>query len=75
MLTDDDGRMLEEAFTLVSALRLEHQVQQIRAGEPPDDHLRPDDLSPLTRSYLKDAFRAVAAVQRRVGAELSCGVV
>jgi CBS domain-containing protein len=75
VLTDDDGRMLEEAFTLVSALRLEHQVQQIRAGERPDDHLRPDDLSPLTRSYLKDAFRAVAAVQRRVGAELSYGVV
>jgi CBS domain-containing protein len=75
VLTDDDGRMLEEAFTLVSALRLEHQVQQIRAGERPDDHLRPDDLSPLTRSYLKDAFRAVAAVQRRVGAELTYGVV
>src|SRR3954453_14872291 len=73
--TDDDGRMLEEAFTLVSALRLEHQVQQIRAGERPDDHLRPDDLSPLTRSYLKDAFRAIAAVQRRVGAELTYGVV
>jgi CBS domain-containing protein len=75
VLSDDDGRMLQEAFTLVSALRLEHQVQQLRAGEPPDNHLRPDDLSPLTRSYLKDAFRAVAAVQRRVGAELSLGVV
>jgi CBS domain-containing protein len=75
VLSDDDGRMLEEAFTLVSALRLEHQVQQIRAGERPDDHLRPADLTPLTRSYLKDAFRAVAAVQRRVGAELTYGVV
>jgi CBS domain-containing protein len=75
VLSEDDGRMLEEAFTLVSALRFEHQVQQLRAGERPDDHLRPDDLSPLTRSYLKDAFRAVAAVQRRVGAELTYGVV
>jgi len=74
VLTHDDGRTLEEAFTLVSGLRLEHQVQQIRAGERPDDHLRPADLSPLTRSYLKDAFRAVAAVQRRVGAELTFGV-
>jgi CBS domain-containing protein len=75
VLSDDDGRMLQEALTLVSALRLEHQVQQLRAGERPDDHLRPDDLSPLTRSYLKDAFRAVAAVQRRVGTELTYGVV
>ena len=75
VLTDDDGRVLEEAFTLISALRLEHQVQQVRAGERPDDQLRPDALSPLTRSYLKDAFRAVAAVQRRVAAELTYGVV
>jgi CBS domain-containing protein len=75
VLSDDDGRMLEEAFTLVSALRLEHQVQQLRAGERPDNHLRPDDLSRLTRSYLKDAFRAVAAVQRRIGAELSYGAM
>jgi CBS domain-containing protein len=75
VLSDDDGRTLQEAFTLVSALRLEHQVQQIRAGERPDDHLHPATLSPLTRSYLKDAFRAVAAVQRRIGAELTYGVV
>jgi CBS domain-containing protein len=75
VLSDDDGRMLGEAFTLVSALRLEHQVQQLRAGERPDDHLRPEALSPLTRSYLKDAFRAVAAVQRRIGTELTYGVV
>jgi CBS domain-containing protein len=75
VLSDDDGRMLQEAFTLVSALRLEHQVQQIRAGERPDDHLHPATLSPLTRSTLKDAFRAVAAVQRRIGAELTYGVV
>jgi CBS domain-containing protein len=74
VLTDDDGRVLEEAFALVSALRLEHQVEQVRAGVEPDNHLRPDALTPLTRSYLKDAFRGVAAVQRRVGADLLYGV-
>lgn len=74
VLSDEDGRVLEEAFSLVSGLRLEHQVEQVRAGLPPDNHLRPDTLTPLTRSYLKDAFRAVAGVQRRIAAELVYGV-
>ena len=73
VLTDDDGRVLEEAFALVSGLRLEHQVEQVRAGLPPDNHVRPETLTPLTRRYLKDAFRAVTAVQRRVGNELLYG--
>ena len=32
------------------------------------------ELSPLTRTYLKDAFRAVASVQKRVAHELQLGV-
>jgi CBS domain-containing protein len=74
VLTDSDGRVLEEAFALVSALRLEHQVEQVRAGLEPDNHLLPGSLNPLTRSYLKDAFRAVTAVQRRINAEMLYGV-
>jgi CBS domain-containing protein len=74
VLSDEDGRVLEEAFALVCSLRLEHQVEQVRAGMPPDDYVHPEALTPLTRSYLKDAFRAVAAVQRRIGAELLYGV-
>ena len=74
VLSDEDGRVLEEAFALVCALRLEHQVEQVRAGAPPDDFIHPGRLTPLTRSYLKDAFRAVAAVQRRIAAELLYGV-
>jgi CBS domain-containing protein len=65
---------LEDAFELFTELRMEHQVEQLRAGVEPDDYLNPDDLSALTRSYLKEAFRAVASVQRHVAAELSLGV-
>jgi CBS domain-containing protein len=70
VLTDEDGRVLEEAFALVCSLRLEHQVEQVRAGAAPDNYVHPGALTPLTRSYLKDAFRAVASVQRRISAEL-----
>jgi len=65
---------LADAFELFTELRIEHQVEQLRAALEPDDHLNPDDLSALTRSYLKEAFRAVASVQRRIAAELSLGV-
>jgi CBS domain-containing protein len=73
-LSAADGRTLADAFDLVMGLRLEHQVQRIEAGAEPDDHIDPAALSPLARSYLKEAFRAVASVQKRVSAELSAGV-
>ncbi len=69
-----DVHTLEDAFELFTELRMEHQVGQLRAGLEPDDHLNPDDLSALTRSYLKEAFRAVASVQKRIAAELHLGV-
>jgi len=73
VLSADDARTLGEAWDLVCGLRLEHQVERLRAGRPPDDHLRPDELNPLNRRYLREAFRAVAAVQKHVSNELSFG--
>jgi CBS domain-containing protein len=66
-----DAHTLEDAFELIGELRLGHQVQQLRAGQEPDDYVDPATLSPLTRSHLKEAFRAVASIQRRVASELS----
>jgi CBS domain-containing protein len=68
-----EARILEEAFDLFSALRLEHQVGQLERGLRPDDHLDPRQLDPLTRRYLRDAFREVTAVQRSMTGELSPG--
>jgi CBS domain-containing protein len=56
---------LEDALAFVSTLRARHQAEQVKRGLPPDNHLRPDELSPLERSQLKDAF---AAVRRQQGA-------
>lgn len=67
-------RTLEDAFELFTELRMEHQVEQLQAGVEPDDHLDPDALSQLARAHLKEAFRAVASVQKRIAAELSLGV-
>ena len=72
-LSAADAGTLTDAFQLVMALRLEHQVAQLEAGREPDDHLDPAALSPLTRTYLKEAFRAVASVQKHVAGELGVG--
>ena len=62
---------LRDAFALINNLRLEHQVRQLRAGERPDDFVSPDALSDLMRVQLKEAFRAISAIQKRVAAEAS----
>jgi CBS domain-containing protein len=69
ILAGPDARTLEEAYELISALRLQHQARQLRAGQEPDDYVDPRALSPLTRSHLKEAFRAVASIQKRVAAD------
>jgi CBS domain-containing protein len=70
VLAADDARALEEAHLLLSDLRLEHQARQIAAGETPDDELDPEALDPLTRSYVRDALRVIAHVQRRLAGSM-----
>ena len=74
-LSAADARTLLDAYELIVELRVEHQIGQLVAGLAPDDHIDPNALSPLTRSYLKEAFRAVAAVQKRVATELQVGAL
>jgi len=70
-LPEEEARTLAECFDLFAALRLEHQVRQLEAGARPDDRLDPKMLNPLTRRYLRDAFRAVASVQKGLTGELT----
>jgi CBS domain-containing protein len=71
ILREDQARTLDEAFDLFAGLRLEHQVEQLRAAAAPDDFVDPRSLNALTRRYVREAFRVVAAVQR----SLSRGLV
>jgi CBS domain-containing protein len=73
-LEGSDASTLTEAFGFIFSLRLDHQVEQLRRGEAPDDFIDPKQLNPLARSYLREAFRAVASVQAGLAAELSLGV-
>jgi CBS domain-containing protein len=70
-LPERDAETLREAFDFLFALRLQHQVEQLRAGRRPDDFLDPRDLNALTRRYLRDVFRAIARIQRVLEGELA----
>jgi CBS domain-containing protein len=66
VLTEPQASTLSEAFELALELRIVHQLEQLDSGERPDDLLDPSAVSPLTRSYLRDVFRAVGAVTREL---------
>jgi len=73
-LESAQARTLMEAFGFIFSLRLDHQVEQLRRGEEPDDFIDPKTLNPLARSYLREAFHAVASVQSGLANELSLGI-
>jgi CBS domain-containing protein len=62
VLSADQAATLSEAFELALELRIVHHLERLAAGEPVDDLLDPAAMTPLTRSYLRDVFRAVSAV-------------
>jgi CBS domain-containing protein len=65
-LSDADARTLADAFELALDLRIGHHMERLAAGERPDDRLDPAQISPLMRDHLRDVFRAVGSVQRRL---------
>ena len=73
-LRTDDAQRLAEAFELICSVRLSHQVEQLQAGEEPDDFIHPRSLSPVARGALKEAFRSVSSVQRHIASELQLGL-
>jgi CBS domain-containing protein len=65
---------LREAFEIVARIRLDHHAACITAGRDPDNVIDPKDLRPLTRLYLREAFRAVAAAQKHLGIYVPLGM-
>jgi CBS domain-containing protein len=75
VLPDSDARTLEEAWRLMTDLRMEHQAGQLEAGTPPDDYVDPNALDALTRRHLREAFRLVASTQKTLEKTLDTGQV
>jgi CBS domain-containing protein len=74
VLDPETAISLREAFTVVARVRLEHHTAQIEAGREPDNQIDPDQLPPLARLELREAFRAVAHAQKRLSAYAPLGL-
>ncbi|WP_299663338.1 DUF294 nucleotidyltransferase-like domain-containing protein [uncultured Ruegeria sp.] len=61
------ARDLLDAYDLIAETRLEHQVKQVKSGNPPDNYMPPTSLSDFERSHLRDAFVVVKTMQSAVG--------
>jgi CBS domain-containing protein len=66
-LDAETATSLREAFETVSRIRLEHHAACLAAGLEADNRVDPQSLPPLRRAGLREALRAVAAAQRRLG--------
>ncbi|MBK8745193.1 putative nucleotidyltransferase substrate binding domain-containing protein [Propionivibrio sp.] len=64
VLSAESAHELEEAFEYFGNLRLQHQAEQIRRGQAPDNYLSPAALTSLERSNLKEAFAVVERMQK-----------
>jgi len=73
-LDAETAAALREAFEIVARIRLEHHASCIAAERDPDNLIKPKDLSALTRVYLREAFRAVAAAQKQLGVYVPLGM-
>jgi CBS domain-containing protein len=62
-ISPQSARDLAQALEHLAALRIAHQVRQIAAGQPADNHLALSELSNFERSQLKDAFGVVKTMQ------------
>jgi len=58
------GEDLREAFEFISYVRLRHQAKQVRSGQVPNNHVRPDDLTDFDQRHLREAFAIVSKAQR-----------
>ncbi|MBF9041761.1 CBS domain-containing protein [Rhodobacterales bacterium HKCCE4037] len=67
VLSTSGGADLIDAYDLIATMRLEDQVTQIKAGQPPDNYLDPATLSDFERSHLRDAFVVVKTMQSAAG--------
>lgn len=71
LLTDADLRILTDVFHQLQRIRMQHQVEQLTADQPPSDSIRLAELSVLDRGLLAESVREVAAVQRLLASRRS----
>lgn len=60
---DERADDLRDAYEFISYVRLRHQANQVRRGEPVDNFVAPRELSSFDKRHLREAFAIVRAAQ------------
>ncbi|MBK1721120.1 putative nucleotidyltransferase substrate binding domain-containing protein [Thiocystis violacea] len=72
-LSKDGAANLIDALEFIGTLRMRHQARQLRHAQKADNFLSPDDLSPLERGHLKEAFLLINTMQESLGQRYQAG--
>ncbi len=62
-ISEELYRAAAEAYELQLQLRVVHQLSQIERGKLPDNFINPEQLTPLEKRMLKDAFTVIETIQ------------
>jgi CBS domain-containing protein len=73
-INKETAQSLREAFAIIYQVRLDHQAQQIRRGLQPDNLIRPEELPPLARAELREAFNAIGRAQQQLNRFIPPGI-
>lgn len=71
LLSDDAFKNILGAYQFILSYRFGHQLEALKNGEEPDNHINPDSFGSFERKHLKDAFRIIADLQE--GAKIKFG--
>lgn len=63
MLSEENATDLADSFEFINYLRIRHQVRQVRAGQAPDNHIAPAELSSFEKRHLREAFQIIRKMQ------------
>lgn len=75
VLSTVEAENLREAFDRLIALRLRFQVESLREGKPPDNHIPLDRLNRMEEEELRLALEAVRSFQRLLKQHFRLGLV
>jgi CBS domain-containing protein len=66
LLSDDSFKNILGAYQFILSFRFSHQLEALKRGEQPNNHVNPDRFGSFERTHLKDAFRIIADLQEAV---------
>jgi CBS domain-containing protein len=63
ILSEDTYKNVLGAYQFIQSYRFNHQLEALKNGDQPNNHINPNSFGSFERKHLKDAFRIIADIQ------------